>query len=131
MTDRLKLWLIEHLGITEWQIKAVSARIASSVLTGIGIGFGVAIAFGAQGMLQSLQERFTFPMIAAEIEVVRQSAQTVECPPSVADTATMAAFIAWNIRIAHEQESNRHWYSDALSTDRWMKVEPIRLKCEG
>ena len=90
-----------------------------------------AAPFLTVGVLASIQERFTFPMLDSRIGVVRIAARQMVCPPSVADAPIVAQVLEWNLRIAHEQEANRHWYSDGFSTDRWNRVARIPLPCEG
>lgn len=90
-----------------------------------------AAPFFTVGVLQSLQERLTFPMIMQRIEVVREAARSVPCPAPVADQSIIQQILEWDGRIAHEQEANRHWYSDYFSTDRWNEVRPIALPCGG
>ena len=89
-----------------------------------------AAPFLTVGVLSSIQERLVFPMIQARIETVRKAAESVPCPAPVADQAIVAQALEWNLRIAHEQEANRHWYSDVFSTDRWNGVTRIAMPCE-
>lgn len=89
-----------------------------------------AAPFFTVGVLSSLQERATFPMLVERMEVVRRAGAAMSCPPSVADQPIVAQIMEWDLRIAHEQEANRHWWSDYFSTDRWNAVKPIALPCE-
>lgn len=89
-----------------------------------------AAPFFTVGLLQSLQERMTFPMIEQRIEVVRRAASQMSCPPAVADAPIMAQVLDWDLRISHEKQSNLLWYSDLFSTDQWNNVEAIPLPCE-
>ena len=89
-----------------------------------------AAPFFTIGILQSIQERFTFPMIEQRIEVVRRAAAASPCPIPVADQAIIGQVLEWNLRMAHEQEANRQWYADIFSTDRWNDVQEIPLPCE-
>jgi hypothetical protein len=84
-----------------------------------------AAPFFTVGILQSIQERITFPMIQAEIDSFRFLPDSVKCTPQISNTIA-----GWNARIQHEHEANRHLWSDAFSTDRWNSVEPIPLPCE-
>lgn len=89
-----------------------------------------AAPFFTVGILSSVQDRLTFPMIQWRIEIVRAAAAAVPCPVPVGDAPIVAAVLDFNQRIAHEQESNRHWYSDYFATDRWNQVKPIEFPCE-
>ena len=81
------------------------------------------------GVLQSVQERLTFPMLVQRIETVREAMAELPCPAPMADQSVVAEALQWNLRIAHEQEANRHFWSDLFSTDRWNAVEPIPWEC--
>lgn len=113
-------------------------RAAALVLLGIAGGFlGLLIALGiapwaVTGVLASLQERATFPMLQAQIEQVRADSKAVRCDVENAAFAPVVALVEqWNTRIAHEREANKHWYSDLFSTDRWNAVERIVLPCQS
>lgn len=84
-----------------------------------------AAPFFTVGVLSSVQERFTFEMLTAEINTYRDYSDSVKCSPQIRNTIA-----GWNARIEHEHESNRHWWSDYFSTDRWNAVKTIPLHCE-
>lgn len=75
-------------------------------------------------VMSGIQERVTFQMIRAEIDSYRHLPDSVKCTPQISNTIA-----GLNARIEHEHESNRHYYSDLFSTDRWNAVEPIALNC--
>lgn len=80
------------------------------------------------GMTGSTQERWTFPMTHQRIEWVRGQVEKVPCVMEIlAYQALLNEVIGWNLRIVHEQEFNRHWYSDWYSTDAWNTVKLIPL----
>lgn len=87
--------------------------------------------FVITGTLGSFQERATFPMLAQKIEFVRASSALIPCDSRVlAFAPIIAEVVGWNLRIAHEQEANRHWYSDYFSPDGWNSLKPIPIPCE-
>ena len=100
------------------------AAIFAAVSFVAGMMMSPFCSFVITGSLASLQERATFPMLRSEIESYRELPVAVQCSPQVANTIA-----AWNARIEHEHESNRHWYSDGFSTDRWNAVSVIELRC--
>ena len=70
-------------------------------------------------------------MIEQRIDVVRSAAGQMSCPPQVSDQPIVAQVMEWNMRMAHEHESNRvHWtLLDILSTDEWNRVRLIEMPC--
>lgn len=109
-------------GITYYDLLTGMGR---SLTKGIGLGIGVMVTFAASGFLTSFQERATFYMIMAEVNTYRAYSDAVKCSPQVTDTITKL-----NARIAHEHESNIHWWSDWFSTDLWNTVDLIPLNCK-
>ncbi len=96
----------------------------------VGIMLSPVMSFTVMGMLTSFQERAIMPMLTERAAVVRRAARHMSCPPTVADAPIVQAAMDWNLRIVHERESNRHWYSDWASSDGWNAIEPIAFPCE-
>ncbi len=70
-----------------------------------------------EGIYTTLTERVQFPMMTRQIDYYRT--------PQVRNTIE-----ALNARIEYEHEANRQWFLvDWASTDRWNRVQPIRLDC--
>ena len=122
---RFYQWLYEKHEITEWQLKSALLSGAKSLLTGVGVGFGVAIAFSTQSIVSSAMEYATFPQIQAGIESLRQDVHQNPCNEFLRNQAAET-----NKRIAYEQRSNQRWLSDWASPDGWLDVERIEVRCE-
>ena len=99
-------------------------KMRGVVLLVIGGLFGLVGPWCVTGVLASFQERVSFYNKVAEIESYRELPDMVKCSPQIA-----AAIAGINARVAIEHESNRHWYTDYFSTDRWNAVEVIPLRC--
>ena len=117
-------WLFDRWGVTPWQIRACALNAAKSLLTGVGVGFGVAIAFSTQSVVSAAMEYATFPQIQANIEALRADVRRNPC-----NQFLQAAATEQNRRIAYEQRSNEQWRSDWASPDGWLKVERIEEEC--
>src|SRR5262245_29300491 len=79
------------------------------------------------GLWQLAMERITFPMLQAEYDSVRRDYALTPSSQRQMLNATAAAI---NMRIRHEQSSNRQWFLiDWASTDRWNAVQPIDMNC--
>ena len=73
-----------------------------------------------------------YPMVQAEIEAARLMVSGVPCTPEVVGyQAPIASATAYNLRIAHEQEALRHWYSRYFITRRWLSMKSIQLPCQA
>lgn len=73
-----------------------------------------------------VSNRLEFPMVKAEIERTRIDIQHVSCSSAAMVLSTAMSF---NLRIANEQESLRHWYSKWAVTSHWNEVQPIQFPC--
>lgn len=126
MRARFYQWLYDKFEINEWQIKSALISGAKSLLTGVGVGFGVAIAFSTQNIVASAMEYATFPQIQANLEALRQDVHRNPC-----NQFLQAAATEQNRRIAYEQRSNQRWLSGWASPDGWLDVERIEEECNG
>ncbi len=106
------------------------AAIFAAVSFLAGMMLSPVMSFTIIGTLASLQERAIMPMLSQRIEVVREASRHISCPPSVADAPIVQAILDWNLRVAHERESNQHWMTDLFSPDGWLSIEPIAFPCE-
>ena len=122
--NHIHQWLFDRWGVTPWQIRGAMLTGAKSLLTGVGVGFGVAIAFSTQAIVSSALEFATFPQIQASIESLRQDVRRNPCNEFLRNQAAET-----NKRIAYEQRSNEQWRSDWASPDGWLKVERIEEEC--
>ena len=105
-------------------IFAVAAFVSGAI-------FPALFGFGINGVLGSLQERAAFPMNVQRIEYDRAQVKTIACGlEALPFQPLMADAISWNLRIVHEHEAQRHWYSRWFSPRSWLKVELIALPCE-
>jgi hypothetical protein len=96
----------------------------------IGLLLGLLPSLQSVGLLQGLQEWLTFPMLMQEVEMVRAAASVMPCSTiGIAYQPVIAAVISWNVRIAHEKESRRHWWSYWLSPFWWNDVPLIPMPC--
>ena len=97
-----------------------------------GTIFSPFFSFTISGTLMSIQERATLPMLVERSEVVRRAIAEVPCDGRIlAYAPVIQQAVEWNVRVAHEQEANRHWYSDYFSSDGWDRVAGIPLPCAG
>ncbi len=101
-----------------------------------GVAFGTLLGFTgpyiAKPLFESLQDRVKFPMYAKQIEWVRQAAKTMPCGlDAMTFQPLVQQVIEWNEEIVHQQEANRHWGTDLLTTDQWDAVQTIPLPCSG
>ena len=123
--NRMYQWIFDRWGVTSWQIRAAVASSAKSLLTGVGVGFGVAIAFSTQSIVSSALEYMTLPQIVAGIESLRADVHQSPCNEFLRAQAAEV-----NKRIAYEQKSNERWLSDWASPDGWLDVRRIEEKCK-
>lgn len=117
-------WLYDRWGISPWQIRAAALSAAKSLLTGVGVGFGVAIAFSTQSIVASAMEYATFPQIQASIESLRRDVHQNPCNEFLRNQAAET-----NKRIAYEQKSNERWLTGWASPDGWLDVKRIEEEC--
>lgn len=90
---------------------------------------GFAAPYVAQPLFESMVDRAKFPLHAKQIEWVRLAAKTMPCDDTVTFQPLVQQIVEWDQQIVHQQEANRHWVLDLLTTDRWDTVEPIPLPC--
>lgn len=78
------------------------------------------------GIWNVVNARAEFPMVKAEIERTRADVQHVSCSSAA---MVLNKALEYNIRIWHEQEALRHWWSRWSITSHWDEVEPIQFPC--
>lgn len=100
-------------------MKTAIATICLATLSIIGTQSAV-------GLWSVVTSRLEFPMVSAEIESFRRDLATAPCHSIPMLTALASD---WNRRITHEQESNRHWYSDWAVTDQWNQIQRLEMPC--
>ena len=107
------------------------AAIFAGVSFLAGMMISPILSFTITGTLSSLQERATFPMLERRIEIVRTAIHQAPCDTRILAFAPLIhEAVQWNLRIAHEQEANRHLLTTLFSTDRWNALTLIPLPCE-
>ncbi len=115
---------MDNMNMTQFRDKTLWV-VFGGLLTLVG-------PFVVTGVLTSFQERATMPMLKQRIEWVRHAAAQVPCDNRIIPFGSLInQTVEWNMRIVHEQEANRHWYSDLLSSDKWNDIKTIPVPCEG
>ena len=83
-------------------------------------------------LVNSVQDRLSMPMYIQRIEWVRSSSAGLPCGTAMIPFAPIVnEVVYWNLRIVHEQEANKHLYSDWLTSDKWNSIQIIPVPCSN
>lgn len=99
----------------------IGAAIASLTIGGAQIGSEV-----TRGFYQVVMEYATFPLLNAEIDSLRLDLWRAPCQSNL---MLLSKAAEWNMRIAHEKQSNTSYLTGWASPNTWNRVQRIEHPC--
>lgn len=112
-------------------IQATLDRIKDHVVwTIIGAALALVGPTIVTTVTDSVHDRLAMPMYQQRVVWIRKAASEVPCGVGLLPYApVLNEVVYWNLRIVHEQEARRHWWTKGLTSSKWDSFQSIPLPC--